>query len=39
MDHSIYKGLLAAEYAAEKEDACAAWYNDAGKFGNLRIVD
>ncbi|MCX7000902.1 MAG: FAD-dependent oxidoreductase, partial [Candidatus Sumerlaeota bacterium] len=26
MDHSIYEGLLAAEYAAEKENACAAWY-------------
>ena len=39
MDHSIYEGLLAAEYAAEKENACAAWYHDAGKFRNLRIVD
>jgi len=39
MDHSIYEGLLAAEYAAEKEDACTAWYHDAGKFRSLRIVD
>jgi protoporphyrinogen oxidase len=39
MDHSIYEGLLAADYYMDKENACAEWYNDTGQFRNLRIVD
>ena len=39
MDHSIYEGLLAAEYYVQKEKPCIRWYEDAGQFRNLRIVD
>ena len=39
MDHSIYEGILAADYLDSKKEAAAAWYRDAGQFRNLRIVD
>lgn len=39
MDHSIYEGLLAADYLHEKERPAAAWYDDSGQFRKLRIVD
>jgi len=39
MDHSIYEGLVASDYFAEKKEACASWYRDADQFRKLRIVD
>ncbi len=39
MDHSIYEGLLAADYFHTKKKPCAAWYRDADQFRKLRIVD
>ncbi|MBN1903110.1 FAD-dependent oxidoreductase [Candidatus Sumerlaeota bacterium] len=39
MDHSIYEGMMAAEYFAEKENPSSHWYQDEGRFRKLRIVD
>jgi protoporphyrinogen oxidase len=39
MDHSIYEGMMAAEYLAEKENPPSDWYMDEGQFRKLRIVD
>lgn len=39
MDHSIYEGMVAAEYLAVKESPPSDWYRDEGQFRRLRIVD
>jgi protoporphyrinogen oxidase len=39
MDHSIYMGLLAAEYLHTKPKPTEAWYQDIGQFKRLRIID
>jgi len=39
MDHSIYEGLVAAEYYSSRKDAAKDWYREAEQFRKLRIVD
>jgi protoporphyrinogen oxidase len=39
MDHSIYEGLVAADYYSSRKDAAKDWYREADQFRKLRIVD
>jgi len=39
MDHSLYEGIIAADYFATRENASRQWYRDETQFRRLRIVD